>query len=225
MRFVRLLGCNGPSGRRIGWVLLVVAFGSLLSGCVEVMSSPAPKPLVISTGLGAARRDWENKHRLDGPFEAGFIPARLRGLVYDGTYKVTYWADGPQEEAPASARISRIEFATSERDPEALKSIAREFLPEDAVVNSNYGPDPRTSEFTEVFLAPSLMTAYEPLAFTEGRPLNEYDVWAIVSYSEISSTKPHISIQISYWDGLPPEGWPPEAVPTFSVPVESVVYR
>lgn len=225
MRFVRLFGCGGPSGRRIGWVLLVVVLGGLLPGCVEVMSSPAPKPLVISVGLGAARRDWEHNHRLDGPFEAGFTPARLRGLVYDGTYKVTYWADGPQEEAPASARISRIEFATSERDPEALRSIAREFLPEDAVVSSNYGPDPRTNEFTEVFFATSLMTAYQPLAFTEGRQLNEYDVWAIVSYSEITSAKPHILIQISYWDGLPPEGWPPEAVPTFSVPVESVVYR
>ncbi|HVG00257.1 MAG TPA: hypothetical protein VND68_10490 [Chloroflexia bacterium] len=225
MRLARLLGYGGLVARRIGWVLLVVALGSLLSGCVEVMSSPAPKPLVISTGLGAARRDWEHKHRLDGPFEAGFTPARLRGLVYDGTYKVTYWADGPQEEAPASARISRIEFGTSERDTEALKSIAREFLPEDAVVNSNYGPDPRTNEFTEVFLATSLMTAYEPLAFTDGWPLNGYGVWATVAYSEIDSAKPHISIQISLWDGIPPEGWPPEAVPTFSVPVESVVYR
>ena len=226
MRFARLSGYSGPTNRRsFCGVLLVVALGGLLSGCVEVMSNAAPKPLVISVGLGAARREWEHEHKLNGPFEAGFTPGRSRGLVYDSAYKVTYWVDGPQEAAPASARVSRIEFDTSERDPEVLKSLARELLPDDAVVNSSYGPDPGATNFTEVYVATSLTTAYGPLAFTYGRPLSGYGVWAIVTYSEITSNKPHIEIQISPWDGIPPEGSPPQAIPTFTIPLEPVVYR
>lgn len=222
MRLARLWGYGGPSGRRFGWVLLVVVVGGLLSGCMEVMSSPAPKPLVISGGLGATRREWEHEHRLDAPFVGELSPDRLRGLIYDGSYRVTYWVDGPQEAAPASARISRIEFDTSERDVQVLKALAREMLPDDAVLNNQYGPDSEPLDFSEVFMCPTLANAYEQLAFTDYPPGSLYGAWASVSYSD---STPTITIQISAWSGVPPEGWPPNAVPTLPVPLTPVAYR
>jgi hypothetical protein len=203
-------------------VLLVVALGGLLPGCVEVMSSPAPRPLVISDGLGATRREWEHEHKLNGPFEGELNPARLRGLIYDGSYRVTYWADGPQEAAPASARISRIEFDTSERDPQVLKALARQLLPNDAALNNYYGLDNEPHDFSEVFMCPTLASAYEQLAYTDDTTGSLYGAWVSVMYSD---STPNITIHIAAWGGVPPEGWPPNAIPTLQVPLTPVVYR
>ncbi len=208
---------HSARGRRpLFWALLVVAFGSLLSGCVEIVSSPAPPADVVTGGLGATRREWEHDHRADGPFERDLGPTRLRGLVYDGAYRVTYWTDGSQETAPSSARISRIEFDTPESDPEVLKAVARELLPQDAVLHEAYGPSGDTSSFTEVYICPSLESAYGHLTYTAGVSPGDQGSWSRVVVSHAAGGIPGIVVQIGPWGGMPPDGMPP---PLSTVPV------
>jgi hypothetical protein len=189
---------------------------------MEVMPSPAPRPEVISSGLGATRREWDHDHQVTGHFIGEFSLARLRGLVYDSAYKVTFWADGPQGVAPASARISRLEFDTVERDTGALRKLARELLPEDATLIDFYWSSAQTGNFTELYECPSFSRIYEHLAYTDTGIWEWNRLRAIVSYS---TTTPNFVIQIEPWGGSPPETWPPLAVPTLTVPLTPVTYR
>jgi hypothetical protein len=122
--------------------------------------------------------------------------------------------DGPQEVAPASARISRIELDTPERDPETLQALAHELLPDDAILNNFYGPSAGSGNFTEIFICPSLDGVYKPLAYTERVLVSGRWSWVGVSYS-IST--PNIVIRVDPWGGIPPEYVPPP-VPTLPVP-------
>ncbi|HEY0070987.1 MAG TPA: hypothetical protein VGE04_13555 [Chloroflexia bacterium] len=222
-----LIGLVGREGLRGRWplygLLLLVTLGGLLSGCAEVLSnSPAPRPDVITNGLGATRREWEHEHKVTSPFTGELKPNRLRGLIYDGAYRVTYWVDGPQEVAPASARISRIEFDTVERDAEVLRSLAREMLPDDATLSDFHWTSNGSGSFTEQYSCPSFSRIYEHLAYTDNS-LSDWQ-WSRANVLYSTST-PNIVIQIDPLSGVPPEGWPPVAVPTLSVPLTPVEYR
>jgi hypothetical protein len=208
-------GYGGLRWRPLGWALLAVALGSLLSGCVEVMSSPAPRPEVVTGGLGATRREWDHEHRVTGPFERELGPVTLRGLVYEGGYRVTYWVDGPQEVAPWSARISRIEFDTAHGDPAVLKAMVREMLPDDAVLTEYSDSYAGPGNFTETFDCQSIGSAYGSLESMHYALETWYWRWVKVRYS---STAPNIVIHMDVWGGIPPESTTP-AVPTLPVPL------
>ncbi|HEX8599259.1 MAG TPA: hypothetical protein VF952_12175 [Chloroflexia bacterium] len=196
-------------------VLLVLVLSALLPGCAEVLPEAAPRAEVVSDGLGATRQVWEHEHKLAASFERDMDYTRLKGLLYEDGYRVTYWVDGPQEAAPASARISRLEFDTPERDHEVLKAIIQELLPQDAVLSDFYGPYGDTSDFTERFEAPSLESVYEPLAYTKNPYLGGEHLFSMVVV-RYSGSKPNVVIEIGPWRGIPPESMPP---PFSTVPV------
>ncbi|HEX8228268.1 MAG TPA: hypothetical protein VF826_03025 [Chloroflexia bacterium] len=195
-------------------VLLVVALAAILSGCMEVMPSPAPRPDVVSTGLGSTRREWEYDHKLDGPFARKFRADTITGLLYDGRYRVTYWADGPQEAAPSSARISRIEFDTDHGDPQVLKAMVRELLPNDAVLTEYSDSYAGPGNFTETFDCQSFRRAYGLLESMTDAMDSMY--WSRVRV-RYSPTAPNIVMQMDVWGGIPPESTPIPA-PTLPAP-------
>ncbi|MDQ3703866.1 MAG: hypothetical protein M3437_01345 [Chloroflexota bacterium] len=199
------------------WVLLVVALGALLSGCMEVLPSPAPRADVVSAGLGSTRGEWEHDHKLDGPFTRELEPVTLNGLVYDGRYRVTYWVDGPQEAAPSSARISRIEFDTAHRDLHVLKAMVREMLPDDAVLTEHFDSNGGPSTFKQTFYSQSLSKAYGPLESMHGSYNDWYWSWRRVRV-KYSPKEPNIVMHMDVSGGIPP-GSLPTPVPTLPAPL------
>ncbi|MDQ5825372.1 MAG: hypothetical protein M3441_14360 [Chloroflexota bacterium] len=206
----------GPwlSSRR---VLLVVALGALLSGCMEVLPSPAPRADVVSAGLGSTRREWEYDHKLDGSFTHELKAVTLTGLLYDGRYRVTYWVDGPQEAAPSSARISRLEFDTAHRDLQVLKAMVRELLPDDAVLTEHYDSYGGPSTFKQTFYSQSLSRAYGPLESMRDSRHSWYWSWRRVRV-KYSPKEPNIVMHMDVSGGIPPESLP-MSVPTLPAPL------
>ncbi len=209
-----MLSCKSIRRGTLCWVLLLVAFGFLLSGCAEVLPTIAPQPQVFSSGLGATRKEWEHDHKLARPFEREVDYFRLKGLLYDDGYGVTYWVDGPQETAPRYARISRIEFDTTVRDPAAMSNLARVLLPADAELIDYFSSDLALSNFTETYESQSLRGVYSPLPGLT----NNVDDWywrrVRVNYSGES---PNIVIQTEMWNGIPPERLP---IPVPTLPAQ-----
>jgi hypothetical protein len=195
-------------------VLFLVAFGALLAGCAEVLPSMAPRPQLVSSGLGATRKEWEYDHKLVGPFERDVRSKRLRGLLYEGGIGVTYWVSGPQEAAPQSARISRIELDVPGHDHGMLRDLVASMLPEDATITQYNGPYDDPEIYDELLSSPSLGSVYKPLHTFSDNLGAWYWEQVRVKYS---TGKPRVVILIERWGGIPPES-SPLAVPTLPAP-------